>query len=69
MPLLFMGKNGLKNYPLNRYVIERDGDGNVLTIVTKEMVSKRVLGKDLPMPAKQPNQVGDGSGGSDLLRV
>ena len=61
--LLFMGKNGLKNYPLNRYVIERDGDGNVLEIVTKEMVSKRVLGKDLPMPAKQPNQVGDGSGG------
>ena len=60
--LLFMGKNGIKNYPLNRYVVERDGDGNVLCIVTKEMVSKRVLGKDLPMPTK-PNQVGDTSGG------
>ena len=27
--LLYMGKDGMKNYPLNRFVINRDGDGNV----------------------------------------
>ena len=25
--LLFMGKDGIKNYPLNRYVVNRDGNG------------------------------------------
>ena len=33
--LIFMGKDGLKNYPLNRFVLERDGNGNVVEIVTK----------------------------------
>ena len=48
--LLFMGKDGIKNYPLNRYVVNRDGNGNVLEIVTKELISKDVLGFDLPVP-------------------
>ena len=55
--LIFMGKEGLKNYPLNRYVINRDGNGNVCEIVTKELVSRRVLGTDLPIPL--PNSPGD----------
>jgi hypothetical protein len=42
--LIFMGKDGLKNFPLNRFVINRDGNGNVLEIVTKEMISKELLG-------------------------
>ena len=63
--LLFMGKKGLKNFPLNRYVVERDGNGDVLSIVTKELISRRVLGKDLP-DMQGPNQVGDGSGGSGI---
>ena len=46
--LLFMGKDGIKNYPLNRYVVNRDGNGNVLEIVTKELISRDVLGYDLP---------------------
>ena len=33
--LIFMGKDGLKNFPLNRYVVRRDGNGNILEIVTK----------------------------------
>jgi len=41
--LIFMGKDGLKNFPLNRFVINRDGNGNVLEIVTKEMISKELL--------------------------
>ena len=42
--LIFMGKDGLKNFPLNRFVINRDGNGNVLEIVTKELISKELLG-------------------------
>jgi len=60
--LIFMGKDGLKNYPLNRYVVNRDGNGNVLEIVTKELISKQVLGDELPTP--QPNSVSDGKTGS-----
>ena len=43
--LIFMGKEGLKLYPLNRFVVERDGNGNILEIVTKEKISKKILGK------------------------
>lgn len=46
--LVFMSKNGLKNYPLSRYVVNRDGNGNVLEIVTKELISRKVLEYDIP---------------------
>ena len=42
--LIFMGKDHLKMYPLNRFVVERDGNGNVIEIVTKEHINKHVLG-------------------------
>ena len=42
--LVFMGKKGLKLYPLNRFVVERDGNGNVIEIVTKEKISHKLLG-------------------------
>jgi len=62
--LIFMGKEGLKNYPLNRYVVNRDGNGHICEIVTKELISRRILGEDLPVPL--PNPVGDdGKTGSD----
>jgi hypothetical protein len=61
--LIFMGKDGLKNFPLNRYVVNRDGNGNILEIVTKEIISKKVLGVELP--EKQPNSVVDEGQGSD----
>ena len=58
--LIFMGKDGLKNYPLNRYVVERDGDGNVIEIVTKELISRKLVeGK---VPPKKPNEVSAGGG-------
>ena len=41
--LVFMGKDSLKFYPLNRYVVERDGNGNVIEIVTKEKISRKLL--------------------------
>jgi hypothetical protein len=61
--LIFMGKDGLKHFPLNRYVVNRDGNGNVLEIVTKELISRKVLGTELPDP--EPNNVAGGNSGSD----
>ena len=61
--LIFMGKDGLKNFPLNRYVVNRDGNGNVLEIVTKELISRSVLG--LELPDKEPNSVVDETKSSD----
>tara|TARA_B100000530_G_scaffold331812_1_gene277135 strand:- start:2869 stop:4443 length:1575 start_codon:yes stop_codon:yes gene_type:complete len=46
--LVFMGKDGLKLYPLNRYVVDRDGNGNVIEIITKETISKKLLKKNYP---------------------
>ncbi len=51
--LIFMHKDGIKTYPLTRYVVNRDGNGNVLEIVTKELISRKVLDVELPEP--QPN--------------
>ena len=56
--LIYMGKDGLKLYPLNRYVVDRDGNGNVIEIVTKETVSKKLVKKFYPeYKEEQPNQV------------
>ena len=46
--LIFMGKEGLKLFPLNRYVIERDGNGDVIEIVTRERINKKLIEKYLP---------------------
>jgi len=46
--LIFMGKNGLKLFPLNRFVIDRDGNGNVIEIVTKEKIAKKLLADVVP---------------------
>jgi hypothetical protein len=51
--LIYMGKEGLKHYPLNRYVVDRDGNGNVIEIVTKELINKNLLPKEVveePVP-------------------
>ena len=55
--LIFMGKDGLKNYPLNRYVVNRDGNGHVCEIVTKELISRKML--ELDLPESLPNSPGD----------
>ena len=58
--LIFMGKDGLKHYPLQRYVVNRDGNGNVIEIITKESVSRKVLGIAPP-----PNEKPTGEYGAD----
>ena len=54
--LIFMGKDGLKHFPLQRYVVNRDGNGNVIEIVTKELISRKVLGiESKPIQPNDPN--------------
>ena len=57
--LIFMGKQGLKMFPLNRYVIERDGNGNVIEIVTKERIAHKLLEKEVPPEVLQYDGVLD----------
>ena len=52
--LIFMSKDGLKHYPLQRYVVNRDGNGNVVEIVTKELINREILGIESPKPPEQP---------------
>ena len=64
--LIFMGKDGLKLYPLNRYVVDRDGNGNVIDIVTKETISNKLLKKFYPdLKLKEPNSPSDNSSRHD----
>lgn len=44
--LIFAGKKSLKVYPLDRYVVERDGDGTVIEMITKEIVDRSLLPKE-----------------------
>ena len=41
--LLYLTDNGLKVYPLNKFVCKRDAVGNVLEIITKESVHPQAL--------------------------
>ena len=62
--LLYMGKDGLKHYPLNRYVVERDGNGNIIEIVTKEIINRNLLPPILQeVEGMKPNHPGDVGGG------
>ena len=66
--LIFMGKEGLKLFPLNRYVIDRDGNGNVIEIVTKESINKQIV-QDL-VPELQVETINDDTiGGRDECDV
>ena len=48
--LIFVGKKNLKVYPLDRYVVSRDGDGNVIEIITKESIHRSLLPKEFQKP-------------------
>jgi len=55
--LVYMAKDGLKSYPLNRYVVNRDGDGNLLEIITKELIDRSEL--DIGTIEPKPNAPGN----------
>ena len=44
--LVFAGKKALKVFPLDRFVIARDGDGTVIEMLTKEIVDRSLLPKE-----------------------
>ena len=68
--LVFMGKEGLKNFPLNRFVVNRDGNGNVLEIVTKELIDRKILEVELPeIKPNRPNDEGQSSSDGDNVEV
>ena len=68
--LIFMGKDGLKNFPLQRYVVNRDGNGQVLEIVTKELISRKLLDVELPDDElNPPNDEGQASSDGDDVEV
>jgi hypothetical protein len=54
-----MGKDGIKHYPLNRYVVQRDGNGNVVEIVTKELIDRHLVDGMKPPTEPKPNAPGD----------
>ena len=66
--LIFMGKKGLKLFPLNRYVIERDGNGDVIEIVTKERINKKLIKHLLPKELGEDEYVDSvvDEGGKDI---
>jgi len=48
--LVFAGKKALRVYPLDRYVINRDGDGNPIEILTREISHRSLLPKEFQKP-------------------
>ena len=55
-------------YPLNRYVVDRDGNGNVIEVVCKERINKELLKGVLP--ESRPNEVsGDNSTVADEVDI
>lgn len=63
--LIFMGRKGLKLFPLNRFVVDRDGNGDVIEIVTKEKISKKLVEGMLPPDFFEQGSVVDNSNGYD----
>ena len=45
--LLFVGEDGIRVFPLSRYVVKRDPSGNVIEIVTKESLSPNMLPEEI----------------------
>lgn len=57
--LLFLGKDGIRLYPLDRYCVVRDGNQRPTEIVTVESVNRQFLPKKFQTPRNRVNHVGD----------
>ena len=57
--LVYMGKNGVKLYPLDRYVVVRDGEGQPTEIVTVESINRQFLPEKFQTPKRSINKVDD----------
>lgn len=68
--LLFDGKEGLKFYPLDRFVCLRDGNGSPVEIVTVEGISEELIPGYEKMEEKKPNNVqSDAAGPSAIAEI
>lgn len=58
--LVYMGSSGVKLYPLDRYTVVRDGDGNATEIVTVESINRQFLPAEFQKkPFDNINSAGD----------
>lgn len=57
--LVYMGSKGVKLYPLDRYVVVRDGEGQPTEIVTVESVNRQFLPEKFQRPEPTVNHTGD----------
>ena len=62
--LLYYSKDGLRHYPFNRFVVNRDGDGQVIEIVCKEMVTSHPVPGLAESEERKVNDPQSGVGGS-----
>lgn len=67
--LVFMGSKGVKLYPLDRFVVVRDGEGQAVEIITVEAVDRQFLPKELQSPRKTINAVDDTSGTAPIADI
>jgi hypothetical protein len=58
--LLYIAKDGARLFPMERYVVKRDGTGKVLEVVTKEMVAPTELAPEVQA------QINKGTAGAGL---
>ena len=60
--LVFAGKKALRIYPLDSFVVNRDGDGNAIELLTKENTHRSLLPKEFQKPllgGKDSNSPGE----------
>jgi hypothetical protein len=58
--LIFLGKKGIKLYPLDRFCVVRDGNGRPTEIITVESINRQFLPKEFQKATeKRTNHTGD----------
>ena len=57
--LVYMGSSGVKLYPLDRFVVVRDGEGQPTEIVTVESINRQFLPEQFQKPKSSVNRVDD----------
>jgi hypothetical protein len=68
--LVFMGSKGVKLYPLDRFVVVRDGEGEPIEIITVEAVDRQFLPKELQTTNNRNiNAVDDTSGTAPIADI
>ncbi len=68
--LVFMGSKGVKLYPLDRFVVVRDGEGEPIEVITVEAVDRQFLPKELQTTNNRNiNAVDDTSGTAPIADI